>query len=434
MSQLLRSATLVALDPPSVEQSDLRIAGGFIVEAGRGLEPHQAERVIDLGGKLIMPGLVCGHTHLYSALARGMPAPARAPANFKEILESVWWRLDRALDDETIYWSALAGALEAARSGTTCLFDHHASPSHIRGSLQIVSEAIERVGLRAVLCYEVTDRGGLEQRDDGAEENRAFLRKAADKPDRLLRGMVGAHASFTLSDKSLRMCAELMAESNTGLHIHVAEDLCDVKETRERHNTGIIERLVSLGAINEKSILAHGTHLTEREIGIARDARVWFAHNPRSNANNRVGYAPVGSFGDRLILGTDGIGADMFEETSFAFLKARENAVDVDAGFWLRLMATNQHLAGEAFGIDLGTFHIGAAADLIVLDYRSPTPITKENLASHFLFGLSPASIESVMVNGKFVIERGSSPVEPPEVWEHMQRAAKKLWAAMEKL
>src|SRR6185503_11273948 len=175
MSYLFKSALLVNLDPPRVERGDLRIAAGKITERGSALEARADEEIIDLSGKLVMPGMVCAHTHLYSALARGMPAPPRTPTNFKEILELVWWRLDRALDEETIYWSAVAGAMEAARSGTTCLFDHHASPSHITGSLQIVRKAIERVGLRAVLCYEVTDRGGTGEREQGLDETLALL-------------------------------------------------------------------------------------------------------------------------------------------------------------------------------------------------------------------------------------------------------------------
>src|SRR6185295_2561701 len=206
MSYLFKSALLVNLDPPRVERGDLRIAAANIIERGSSLEAREDEEIIDLTGKLVMPGMVCAHTHLYSALARGMPAPPRTPSNFKEILELVWWRLDRALDEETIYWSAIVGAMDAARAGTTCLFDHHASPSHIAGSLQIVREAVERVGLRAVLCYEVTDRGGTHEREQGLDESLAFLTWLRALPPTssqtapvLVRGMVGAHASFTLS-------------------------------------------------------------------------------------------------------------------------------------------------------------------------------------------------------------------------------------------
>ena len=431
MSHLLKSATLISLHPASIERADLRVDAGLIVERAAELEPVEQDVVIDLAGKIIMPGMVCAHTHTYSTLARGMPPPPRPPTNFREILELIWWRLDRALDEDTIYWSAFAGALEAARAGTTCLFDHHASPSHIRGSLHIVREAIERVGLRSVLCYEITDRGGFKERDDAVDETRAFLGSAGDKSQQLFRGLVGAHASFTLSDETLEKCAGIMAEYNAGLHIHVAEDLCDVQETRARHNAGIVERLARMHALNDRTILAHGTHLDEAEISLARDAGVWFAHNPRSNMNNRVGYAPVRSFGDRLVLGTDGIGADMFGEARFAYFKARDEGVDLGPDSWLRALANNQHLASQAFGVELAECRVGAAADFIVLDYRPPTPMTPENLAGHLAFGLESGSVESVMVNGRFIVKDRRMPFDEQEVYDQIQRASRRLWAAL---
>jgi putative selenium metabolism protein SsnA len=434
MSQLLKSATVITLDPPTIERADLRIDGGRIAERGERLESGDGEDVVDLQEKLVMPGMVCAHTHLYSSLARGMPGPPRPPANFREILELIWWRLDRALDEETVYWSAVAGAIEAARAGTTCLFDHHSSPSHIRGSLQIVREAIERVGLRAVLCYEITDRGSLSQRDDAVEENRAFLSAVNNSPDRLFRGLVGAHASFTLSDETLEQISALMSEYEAGLHIHVAEDRCDVEETRARNKIDIIGRLARFSALNRRTILAHGTHLDQTGIELAGSAGVWFAHNPRSNMNNQVGYAPVAGFGDRVVVGTDGIGADMFEELRFAFFKARDSRSELSADSWLRVMANNHRLASESFGIELGSSRPGSAADLIVLDYRSPTPITPENLAWHFLFGLNSASVESVMVNGRFVVKKHEMPFDEHEACEQIQKASRRLWSALREL
>src|ERR1044072_3892032 len=251
MSYLFKSATLVSLDPATVEREDLRIADGRIVERATQIEPRPDEEIIDAGGKLVLPGMVCAHTHLYCALARGMPAPPRSPQNFTEILELVWWRVDRALDEETIYWSAMAGAMDRARAGTTCLFDHHASPSRIRGWLEIVREALEKVGLRGVLCYEVTDRGGAQRRDEGLDESRAFLasvkkslvEQSEDQTSFLFRAMVGAHASFTLSDESLEQMAELMREFDAGLHIHAAEDLMDVEDARSQYGMCVVERL-----------------------------------------------------------------------------------------------------------------------------------------------------------------------------------------------
>ncbi|MEK6323093.1 MAG: putative aminohydrolase SsnA [Acidobacteriota bacterium] len=440
MSYLIKSATVVTFDPPAVASADLRIAGESIVERGAQLEAREDEEVINLDGKLVMPGMVCAHTHLYSALARGMPAPPRTPINFKEILELIWWRLDRALDEETIYWSAIAGAMDAARAGTTCLFDHHASPSHIIGSLQIVREAIEKVGLRAVLCYEVTDRGGTQEREKGLDENLALLSWARRSPapasqttPALFRAMVGAHASFTLSDESLEYCAELMRVFDSGLHIHVAEDRWDVVDARSRYKLGVVERLARHGALNSRSILAHGIHLSDEDIDIAQGAGVWFAHNPRSNMNNQVGYAPVVKFGDRVVLGTDGIGADMFEESRFAFFKGRDARTDLGADNWLRVLANNQRLATEAFECDLRTLGGGSVADLIVLDYQSPTPLTADNLAWHLMFGMTSSSVESVMVNGKFVIRDRHSALDE-ELYNQARKASEKLWTKLREI
>lgn len=435
MAYLLKSALLVTFDKPAIERTDIRIEGGRVRERGAGLVPREGEETIDLGGKLVMPGMVCAHTHLYSALARGMPAPPRSPSNFKEILELIWWRLDLALDEETLYWSAMAGALDAARVGATCLFDHHASPSHIIGSLDIVREAIEKVGLRSVLCYEVTDRGGEQKRSEGLEENRAFLESIRDSlaagSGSLFRGMVGAHASFTLTDDSLGALAELMREYDAGIHIHVAEDLCDVEDARSKYGIGVVERLDRFGALNDHSILAHGVHLSDRDIEIARSRDVWFAHNPRSNMNNQVGYAPIVKFGSHVLLGTDGIGADMFEEARVAFFKGRDEQTGLGADYWLNVLANNQRLASNIFGVQLGSLDADAAADLVVLDYQSPTPVTADNLAWHLAFGLSSASVSSVMVNGRFIIKDRASPVDSEEVYSRIRKASEKLWARL---
>lgn len=434
MPYLLKSATLVEFDPMQVEQGDLRIRDGLIVDRGPSLESQEGEEVIPLGGKILMPGLVCGHTHLYSALARGMPAPPRAPRNFKEILELVWWRLDRAHDEETIYYSAMAGAMDAVRAGATCLIDHHASPSHIAGSLQIVREAMEQVGIRGALCYEVTDRGGDSQRDEGINENRDFLRWVKESKTSLFRGLVGAHASFTLSDRSLEMCADVMNEFQSGLHIHVAEDMSDVEDARAKYGSGIVERLKRFDALNDRTILAHCTHLSESEIRLACESGVWFAHNPRSNMNNQVGYAKVEQFGDRILIGTDGIGADMFEETRAAFFKGRDAKINFGADEWLKVLATNQRFASRLFGVEMGALRRGAAADLVVIDYPQPTPLTSENLAWHFVFGMNSASVESVMVAGRFVIREKRFAFDIAGVYERIREASERLWDRLRKL
>ncbi|HJQ27595.1 MAG TPA: putative aminohydrolase SsnA [Blastocatellia bacterium] len=439
---LLKSATLVKLSPATVERGDLRIQDGRIVKRGARLRAQAGDEVIDLSGKLVMPGMVCAHTHLYSALARGMPAPPRQPTNFPEILELVWWRLDRALDEETIYWSAMAGAMDAARAGTTCLFDHHASPSHIKGSLGILREALAGIGLRGVLCYEITDRGGAKKRLAGIRESRDFARLAnepapsstATDAAPQFRALIGAHASFTLSDEALAACAAMMQESGAGLHIHVAEDRCDVEHAQANYRTGVVERLARFGALNDRTILAHGVHLSKRDIRIARDAGAWFAHNPRSNMNNQVGYAPVAEFGERVVMGTDGIGADMFDEARFAFFKGRDAQAPFGAERWLDVLANNQRLASETFGVEMGTFNEGAAADLVVMDYHQPTPLTAENFAWHFMFGMNSAMVESVMVAGRFIIRDRRAAYPEAALYERARAAAAKLWKKLQRI
>jgi len=250
------------------------------------------------------PGLVCGHHHLYSALARGMPAPPRSPTNFAEILELVWWRLDAALDLEMLEWSAKLGALEALESGTTAIIDHHESPNAIEGSLSVIAEACTEVGVRVSCAYGVTDRHGTDGARRGLAENERFLGAGG-------RGMVGIHASFTCSDETLRSAAALAAEIGVGVHVHVAEALDDVDAPRRLE-----------GLTTDEWLLVHGVHLG-RDAGL----RGTIAHNPRSNMNNAVGYAAPTRFTNRVVLGTDGIGADMLEEYRLAYARLRESDV-----------------------------------------------------------------------------------------------------------
>ncbi|HMG33818.1 MAG TPA: putative aminohydrolase SsnA [Blastocatellia bacterium] len=445
MALLLTSGTVIGFDPPSLQQRDLRIEDDRIAETSSHLTSRPGDHLVDCTRKLIAPGMVCAHTHLYSSLARGMPPPPRTPQNFKEILELIWWRLDRALDEQTIYYSALAGAMDAAAAGTTCVFDHHASPAHISGSLEIIQEAIEQVGIRAVLSYEVTDRGGKVERDRGVLENRRFLESCrrlaqpasgatgqATVPQ--FAGLVGAHASFTLSDDSLQACAELAKEFDSGVHIHVAEDALDVEDSRQTHGEPLVERLLKRDVLGSRAILAHGVHLSAREIDIVKETGAWFAHNPRSNMNNQVGYASTSAMESQLLLGTDGIGSDMFEETRFAYFKGRDGHTGLGADNWLRVLANNQRVAADLFGADLSSLDVGSAADLVILDYQSPTPINAENIAWHFVFGFGSSAVESTMVGGRFLIKDRQPCFDAASMRDRARRASEWLWERMSQI
>lgn len=247
----------------------------------------------------LTPGLVCAHHHLYSALARGMPPPPKQPTTFTEILEQVWWRLDAALDLEMIRWSAMLGALEALECGTTALLDHHESPNAIEGSLSVIADACAEVGVRVVCAYGVTDRHGAEGAKRGLAENDRFLSEGG-------RGLVGVHAAFTCSDETLEAAAGLAADRGVGVHIHVAEGTVDA-------DAG--DRIAALA--RDDWLLVHCVHL-------GRALRGTIAHNPRSNMNNGVGYARPTERPNRVVLGTDGIGADMLEEFRLAYVRLRE--------------------------------------------------------------------------------------------------------------
>lgn len=332
-------------------------------------------------------GLVCGHHHLYSALARGMPAPPRTPHNFPEILELVWWRLDRALDLEMIRWSAMLGALEALERGTTAIVDHHASPNAIEGSLSVIADACAEVGVRSSCCYEVTDRDGPDVLRAGLAENERFLRAGG-------KGFVGAHACFTLSAASLEAAAGLAADLGAGVHIHVAEDRVD---------SAAGERLE--GVTTENWLLAHCVHLD-------RPLRGTVAHNARSNMNNGVGYARPARLDNTVVLGTDGICGDLLEEFRIAYVRHREDDVTASPDMAWSWLGAGSSLVPEA------------ADDRVRWSYA---PVDPWHLA--FTPGVQPLE---VMVAGEVVLRDGRpTRVDPVEVRARAHEQAQRLWARL---
>lgn len=435
MPTLFRDGTLVELDPPNVRRGDLRVADGRIASVGSNLTLESGEEVVDCGGAVVMPGLVCGHTHLYSALAAGMPAPPRPPENFHEILELIWWRLDRAHDLESVRTSGQIGALAALRCGTTTLIDHHASPICIAGSLTALEEGIDQVGCRGVLCYEVTDRNRNTEANEGLVESERYIRECQQRNNGHFAALVGAHASFTLSEQSLANCVEMAAELGVGVHIHVAEDPVDELITREMYGCGLIDRFERVGLLEVPgTIFGHGTHLSPEDMSRLLEYRdnLHFAHNPSSNMNNGVGYTKVANSTLPVILGTDGIGADLWREARVAEFKSHDSQAPLPFGGSLKLLAESARLASRALGVKLGSLDVGAAADLILTNYRPATPLLSDNLAGHFLFAMGPEFVQSVMIDGRWCLRDGAfCSCDEPSLRAEAVRISRELWTKM---
>jgi putative selenium metabolism protein SsnA len=410
-----------------LERADLVVAGGRV-----GGDAAGAERV-DVSGCVVVPGHVCAHHHLYSALARGMPGPSRTPRSFIEILELVWWRLDRALDLELIKLSALLGATEAVRCGTTTVVDHHASPLAIDSSLDAVADGLAEAGVRGVVCYEVSDRHGESDGRRGVAENIRFIRTNR-RP--LVRGMMGAHASFTIGERNLDHLVDEARRAGAPIHVHVAEDRYDEKHSLDNYGVRAAERLRRAGALGEGDLLAHGVWLDDDEIALLQSSGAWLAHNPRSNMNNGVGHAPVAALGDRVALGTDGLDGDMFAEARASFLKARDARAGGGPERALAWLAAGAGLVGSLFGHrSLGRLDPGAPADLAVLEYRPPTPLDDSNLAAHYLFGLGAWAVRDVMVDGRWIVrDRLHQLVDEAELAARCRAAAPGLWERMHDL
>ena len=373
------------------------IGGRLAAEAAPGA------RRLDASGADIVPGAVCAHTHLYSGLASyGMPPPLPPPTSFLEILQRVWWRLDRALDADSLRASARDAIARALLAGTTTLVDHQESPAFIEGSLGVLAEACDELGVRALLCYGATERnGGLEEARRGLAECRRL------SPTPTLRGLVGLHASFTVSDDTIREAGRLAADLGTGVHVHVAEDLADVADARARGTPGPLERLLALDALPPGSILAHGVHLSPEEVGLANDAELWLVQNPRSNEGNRVGYPGGLRHGRRVALGTDGWDADMAVEEAALFRLAAAHGDDRAAG----RLAAGHALVSERFSAAGAPLAPGALGDFVVRD---------------------GPKVRHVVVNGRVVVEDGRLLAgDLEEITQASRREAARLWQRM---
>ena len=411
---LIHNGTLLTFGDPCrvLEGQALLLEDGRIARiAPRPSIQGPFDRVIDARGQVVMPGLVNAHMHFYSTLVRGL-GKAAPSKTFQEVLSNLWWRLDRKLTLADIEMSAQISLLEAIRKGTTTLVDHHASPGAVAGSLDAVARAVKASGLRACLCYEVSDRDGAAIASQGLEENARFAKRCAQDQDPQLRALIGLHAAFTLSDATLDRAAALGQALGTGFHVHVAEAASDVAANLQSSGLTPVARLDAHGILGQHSIAAHAVHITDADIDILAATDTFVAHNPQSNLNNAVGILEelrVGLWAQHL----------RQDHPTSAFLAIAQT-----------LFLRNPELASRLWGLPLGTLQEGAAADIILVDYHPPTPLNDDTVLGHLLFGLSQATVDTTLCAGRVLMagKRLTLGIDEAALAARSRELAARLW------
>ncbi len=393
------------------------------------------KKTIDASGRIVMPGIINPHMHFYSTFARGMGLPGFNPNKFSDILKGLWWKLDKKLTLEDVYYSTLVILLDAVKQGVTSIIDHHASPGSISGSLDKIEKAFDKVGLRSILCYEVSDRDGAKIRDEGLEENIRYLKKVKKNKDPMHSALFGLHASFTIKDKTFEKAVELGSEVDAGFHIHCAEGIEDFQLAKKRGYKGVVHLLNHFNILNPKTILAHCIHISGKELNIIKRTGAIAVHNPSSNMNNAVGVMNLLQFVKKDVLvgiGTDGMWIDPIREYVNSFLLQRINLRKPNIAFMetFRAFMNNAGIYSRISRIKTGQIKNNWVGDVIIKDYTPPTPISKDNVIGHFLFGISNSQTLTTICNGKILMENGllNLNLNTKAIYKKSNELAEKLW------
>jgi putative selenium metabolism protein SsnA len=415
-SLLITNGYLVTLDEANrfIPNGSVYIENNKIIEIGESCSlKHTADQSIDARGSIVMPGLINTHHHLYSTFARGFTPPGSAPRNFEEILSKLWWKLDKALDLEDVYYSALLALMDAARAGCTTIIDHHASPSCVDGSLDQLERAFREVGLSGCLSYEVSDRN---REGEGIEENERWIRKCHEADDAQMSALFGMHALMTLGTKTLERCAGVGHALNTGFHVHAAEDRLDAQLTMERYGRQVMDRFQDFGIPGEKTIFAHGSYLGPAEMELLKSTGSMLVNNPESNMNNGLKVSPILDFlkhGVTVGVGTDGMSPDLVAQARAMYLHQRAERRDPTIAFVEAcqiLLENNRDIANRVFSESRGVLAAGQLADIMIPEYVPFTPLNADTFYGHLLFGLGFAPVRTTIARGRVIMDEGRMP------------------------
>lgn len=427
-------------DLPYIENGAVAIEGTKISEIGTTKEireKYKDAEYIDAKGKLIMPAFINTHEHIYSAMARGLSIKGYNPKGFLDILDGQWWTIDRKLTLEQTKYSAMDTMISCIRNGVTTIFDHHASFGHIKDSLFTIADVAKELGIRSCLCYEVSDRDGMDKAREAVMENAEFIRYALKDDSDMLAGMMGMHAQFTISDETMELAAANKPDE-VGYHIHVAEGIEDLHDCLKKYGKRIVDRLMDCNILGEKTLLGHCIYINPHEMELIKDTNTMVVHNPESNMGNACGCPPTMKLVHRGILtglGTDGYTHDMTESYKVANVLHKHHLCDANAAWGevpKMLFENNAAIANRYFKAPLGVLKEGAAADVIVVDYIAPTHLDENNINGHILFGMTGRDVVTTIANGKVLMkDREVTVVDVEEAYAKCRESSAKLWKSI---
>ena len=421
---------------PFLENGAVAMDGNTIVMVGVTEEVKKVypdAEFVDAKGGVIMPAFINAHEHIYSSFARGLSINGYNPQGFLDILDGLWWTVDRHLTLEQTKLSAYATYIDSIKNGVTTVFDHHASFGHITGSLNAIEEAAKDLGVRTCLCYEISDRDGMEKSRESVMENVNFIKHALADDSDMIAGMMGMHAQFTISDETMELAAANKPDE-VGYHIHVAEGIEDLHHCLKHYGKRIVDRLMDFNILGEKTLLGHCIYINPHEMDLIKDTNTMVVHNPESNMGNACGCPPTMELVHRGILtglGTDGYTHDMMESFKVANILHKHHLCDPNAAWGevpKMLFENNAKIAGRYFDQKLGVLEEGAAADVIIVNYNPLTPMNENNINGHLVFGVTGHDVVTTVANGKVLMkDRRLTEIDEAKVMADCRQAAAEL-------
>ena len=422
---------------PFVENGAVAIEGTKIAAVGETeaiKKQYGDAEFIDAKGGVIMPAFINTHEHIYSAMARGLSIKGYNPKGFLDILDGQWWTIDRHLTLEQTKYSAVETLISCIRNGVTTVFDHHASFGQIGGSLFTIADVAKELGVRACLCYEISDRDGMDKARESVMENAEFIRYALKDDTDMIDGMMGMHAQFTISDATMELAAANKPDE-VGYHIHVAEGIEDLHDCLKKYGKRIVDRLMDFNILGEKTLLGHCIYINPHEMDLIKDTNTMVVHNPESNMGNACGCPPTMELVHRGILtglGTDGYTHDMIESYKVANVLHKHHLCDANAAWGevpKMLFENNAAIANRYFKTPLGVLKEGAAGDVIVVDYNPPTQLDASNINGHILFGMTGRDVVTTVANGRVLMkDREIKVIDVEEAMAKCREESAKLW------